>query len=68
MRAARGREIQMKAQSLKWAKKWAHPDQDRAEWGWQWQAGREAEVGAAVGGELLGLTQGAAGSRVSSPT
>lgn len=30
--------------------------------------GREAEVGAALGGELLGLTQGAAESRESSLT
>lgn len=30
--------------------------------------GREAEVGATAGGELLGLTQGAAESRQSSPT
>lgn len=33
-------------QSLKWAKKWAHPDQDRTEWGGSVrQTGREAEVG-----------------------
>lgn len=37
MRAARG--------GAKWAKKWALPDKDRAEWGWQCQTGREAEVG-----------------------